>query len=457
MTPGFPASFPFTVQCDWLIHTQLGTGLELRFLFFNLPTSQLPQSQIGRSPCIASNAFIEIHPSPIVQPSFSLESPPNSLEADTLSNSQRYCVTRNPERRMIIKSKAVWIHFSSGIHSSFLSSYFRRSSSNIRRPIGLKIHFKALPADSMILSSIPEMIEDVHMHPYIILGVVATSGFVLLILISCYVCMKVKQRKRNMGVVGGICRSTISTSPGGSSTSDNSVGNTPKKWRRNLCSLERTSNALNKNSFTRTGVKADPNQHNYEEIPALQRPIVPPRVTDPLMINRQVVRSESGPTIASYSNNKTRNDYSGRTATVTSDGGGNSKQFHSPPTYVSRHYMQIVCDAEGNCQYIPREEIEDSEVFSRPTKNNTRPCIPPLPPPPVAPILPALPRSARIDSVTNRFGRQQNSLPPVDEDSSGFLPPYYQAVKLAPVVRSPDNQVKDKVSRTKSSSSVSTV
>jgi hypothetical protein len=461
VSPGFPVSFPFTVQCDWLIHTQLGIGIELRFLFFNLPTSQLPQEQIGRSPCIASNAFIEITPSSSL---LSDDSQVSSLEADTLSNAQRFCVTRNPERRMIIKSKAVWIHFSSGIHSSFLSTYSRRLSP-VRRPIGLKIHFKALPADVLITN---EATEVMPMHPYIILGIVSVVAFVMLVLISCYICMRIRQRKeRHVGgrfgrsSGGGICRTTTaSTSPGGSSST--SVGTTPNKWRRNLCSLERMATSanngftVNNKSFISNGMKMN-DDHNYEEIPAsaLQRPMVPPRVTDPLMMSRQsvITRSESGPASQrSSSNNNTfkGGDYSSK---FPFPGGRSllSASFRSPPTYVSRHYMQIVCDAEGNCQYIPREEIQDSEVFSRPTAGNMMMQHP----------APLVPRTSRESTSSNRF-KLQGNLPPVEENSiltgeseesssGGTLPPYSQAVKLC---KSP---ARAKASRTKSSSSISTV
>ena len=466
VSPGFPVSFPFTVQCDWLIHTQLGIGIELRFLFFNLPTSQLPQEQIGRSPCIASNAFIEIHPNPSSPTSLlSDDSQGTSLESDTLSNSQRYCVTRNPERRMIIKSKAVWIHFSSGIHSSFLSTYSRRLSP-VRRPIGLKIHFKALPVDVM---NTGEASEDMPMHPYIILGIVATVGFVLLILIACYICMRIRERRHGRGRFGtsnvgvGICRTTTaSTSPGGSSCST-STGTTPKKWRRNFCSLERmTANnafTVNNKSFMRHGMKM--NDHNYEEIPAAQRPIVPPRVTDPLMAaSRQaaVARSESGPVESRNGNanllpRQYPEQYPGQhpgqqqnhCPKLPAGRSLLSASFRSPPTYVSRHYMQIVCDAEGNCQYIPREEIQDSEVFARPSANNK--LVHPLP----------FPRTTRESVSSNRF---IGNLPPhLEEDSDisakedSVLPPYSQAVKLC---KSPE-RVALKASRTKSSSSVSTV
>ena len=481
-SPGFPVSFPFTVQCDWLIHTQLGTGLELRFLFFNLPTSQLPQSQIGRSPCIASNAFIEIHPSPVVSTSNSPEeSQQSSLEVDTLANSQRYCVTRNPERRIVIKSKAVWIHFSSGIHSSFLSSYTRRPSLT-RRPIGIKIHFKALPADGMISS---ESLDDMPLHSYVLLGGIASVGFVLLFVISCYVCLKIRQRKLGgqfsgkTGVGGNrsIVCSTNSSSPGRSSVT--SLGTTPKKWRRNFCSLETSRGTtgittrgfgMNNKSFIRTGITMqDASQHNYEEIPAaLQRPLVPPRVTDPLVmthnnVSRQVaVRSESGPVSSQERIQRTASGGVDSKVTNSNYSSGRhlmSSSFRSPPTYVSRHYMQIVCDAEGNCQYIPREEIEDSEVFTRP--------LPPLVAVSnVGHASSTISRATtRAESLTsNRTRNNQPSLSPVEEDSgcssthedsTGILPPYSQAVKLS---KSPDRApLKGTVSKTKSSSSVSTV
>lgn len=62
MSPGFPNSFPFTVECDWLIYTHLGQGIELKFVTFNFPTSQLPMQQIGSSSCVSANAFLEIKP-----------------------------------------------------------------------------------------------------------------------------------------------------------------------------------------------------------------------------------------------------------------------------------------------------------------------------------------------------------------------------------------------------------
>ena len=81
LTPGFPNSFPFTVQCDWLIYTHLGQGIELKFSTFNFPTSQLPSQQVGSSPCVASNAFLEIRPN----------DGENQQPLETLSDGQRYC------------------------------------------------------------------------------------------------------------------------------------------------------------------------------------------------------------------------------------------------------------------------------------------------------------------------------------------------------------------------------
>lgn len=87
-SPGFPSSFPFTVQCDWLIYTKLGEGIELRFTAFNLPTSQLPLSQLGSSTCAAAGAYLEITPDPGTG---------LAAEERVLANSRRYCVFRAPE------------------------------------------------------------------------------------------------------------------------------------------------------------------------------------------------------------------------------------------------------------------------------------------------------------------------------------------------------------------------
>ena len=93
---------------------------------------------------------------------------------------------------MIVKSKAVWIHFSSGIHSGFFFNSFG-SRSFIKRPVGLKIYFKALPADAMSDSfSTPE--SGNWTMTYMIAG---GAGLLLLFLSTCFICYLWCLRRRN--------------------------------------------------------------------------------------------------------------------------------------------------------------------------------------------------------------------------------------------------------------------
>ena len=301
LSPGFPNSFPFTVQCDWVIFTQLGAGIELKFTVFNLPTPLLPMAMVGASDCVASNAFLEIRP----KSSGAVET---SVEAETLSNSQRFCVTRHPERKITIKSKAVWLHFSSGIHSAFFWSFFR-SQPFLIRPIGLKIHFRALPAD------VPED-EETSIRPYVALGISAAVVLLFFTTASVWICFRIRNGKRPLTL---------------SQRSSSAPEETPHKWRRNRCSPD-DRKASNNN-------KADISPHNYEEIPV--RPVVPPRTMTASQADRKQAAGIK---------------HSQRTVHLSR---------RSPPTYGSEHYMQIVCDPDGNCQYIPRGEIPDS-VFLPP-------------------------------------------------------------------------------------------
>lgn len=361
LSPGFPNSFPFTVQCDWAIFTQLGAGIELKFTVFNLPTPLLPMAMIGASDCVASNAFLEIRPR-------SVSAGDTSLEAETLSNSQRFCVTRNPERKMIIKSKAVWLHFSSGIHSAFFWDFYRKKPFLIR-PIGLKIHFRALAAH------VPEDQES-SMQPFLALTISAVV--VLLFFMITSACLCLRMRKRPL-----MRRRASITSP-------------DHKWRRTPCPAgDRKAN----------NNKGEVSPHNYEEIPV--RPVVPPRTTTSQADRKQVAGAQ----------------HSQRTVQLS---------LRSPPTYGSEHYMQIVCDEDGNCQYIPREEILDS-VFVPPT-------------------------TSRHHSVAGSpsFGPETRGLSPLVERKEGeetdCLPPYFRAVR--PVCSAPEGSA-GRVSRSKSFSGTS--
>ncbi|KAI1285791.1 hypothetical protein HDE_11545 [Halotydeus destructor] len=111
-SPGFPVSLAYTLQCDWLLYTQLGQGFELTFQQFRLPSAQLtPVHSLGASNCLASNAFLEIWP----HGGSHQGDGDQDQEQEVLGNGRRFCVFREPDKRMRIRSKALLIHFSSGI------------------------------------------------------------------------------------------------------------------------------------------------------------------------------------------------------------------------------------------------------------------------------------------------------------------------------------------------------
>ena len=304
-TPGFPLSFPYTVQCDWLIHTHLGSEIELRFLAFNFPQSLLPLAHIGTSMCEASSAFIEIRSHPFNDNS--------SDENKTIANAERYCVTNNPPRRLVIKSKAVWLHFSSGIHSSFISSY--RSRSSTKRAIGLKIHFKALPGLSSGNNS----------QYYVYAGACALFALLIFTTVACCIYFHKKRNAWN-------------------EEPELSYSN---KWPRSICSSGISRQASKSCRKTLESRREHMLSHNYEEI--APRPQVPPRPFRPV------------------SNLTWSSDDARRIAVARRP----ALSYRSPPTYQSRHnllpmhYMQLVCDSGGNCQYIPKEEIEAAALTHR--------------------------------------------------------------------------------------------
>jgi hypothetical protein len=298
-TPGFPVSFPYTIQCDWLIYTKLGDGIELRFTAFNLPT-QLPFSQIGSSTCVTSNAFLDITPN---------DDTDKSGVERLVSNSNRYCVYKAPDRKVRIKSKAVWIHFLSGIHSSLFSSF--RSHSLVKRPIGIKIYFRAFQAS-------PET-QGVF-NTYLIAGLTALCIVVITVAVVVIIWAKTRHRKKKRGT--------------------DSSESEPKNCGA-ICRRRRTdSDATN----------------NYEEIRVQTRPQVPPR-----SFGAQVPDSVTRPSAHSMRSNDSSIYRLEKFQTHLQRQLDRSFEVKTPPPTpgsFTGQYMQVVCSSSGHCQYVPCNEIQ---------------------------------------------------------------------------------------------------
>ena len=201
----------------------------------------------------------------------------------------------------------------------------------------------------------PEGDGDSASHSYVALSVSVAVLLAFFVITCVWICFRSKSGKRVAPpAAGGSVRRA-----------------TPDKRRRNrLCPEARAANFFSKQVVD--------SPHNYEEIPG--RPAVPPRVTAASQADRKQVAAVR---------------FSQRAVHLS---------VQSPPTYDSEQYMQIVCDADGNCQYIPRDEIPDKGL------------------PPV---------SGRHHSVT---GAVVGRLAPLPEESG--LPPYPRAVR--PVSSAPE-------------------
>lgn len=197
---------------------------------------------------------------------------------------------------MRIQSKAVLLHFSSGIHSPFFTPWGFRSRAF--RPVGIKVYFRALPAED------PQVQADI-MANYLIWGLASLSAIAIACSVLVVICMRGRYQQIAM------------------QTSAAALPLRVQRWKRIIFCL---------------GSGGDSKQvNNYEEINHV-RPPVPPR-----SLASKFTESTGVPTLRTSSQ---------RTSSQRSCSG---ISVHSSPT--SRQYMQIVCSSAGHCQYIRNDEI----------------------------------------------------------------------------------------------------
>lgn len=327
---------------------------------------------------------------------------------------------------MVIRSKAVWLHFSSGIHSNFFWNY--RSRPFLKRPVGIKIYFKAISGEP----TSEEIDQESSIVLYLVCGISAVVLITLIMLVTAYICIKRRATLRsgesknsgdgNMNhhiqVVDSWRTATVSDGIGGSvitrtdrgvfNSRDSSLMHQPQRFV--TCStsspsrvgtitesahlLRNCANQLQQqgpppafgrnNSSSNIAMNHIPN-NNYEEIPAPRRPTLPPRFVkgqDPktkdspqstwseyskkLYAGRKVSNGNVVSRNGQWQNNiYSRKDgrsisYSEQQLESLREQLTESELAELETSCNSRVYMQIVCDSDGNCQYIPNHEIMPS-------------------------------------------------------------------------------------------------